>query len=324
MRNTLMTRGAYKIVTQCAGVKAKESAVVVCDHLSYAVANEVARACIAVGAETDLVVMQPRSGHGEEPPMTVAAAMEKADVVFNVTTFSISHTLATRKARAAGARIITMPEFTPEMLISGAIEADFIGQKPLVEQVAGWLTAGKTAHLWSEQGTDFRLSLDGRDGRALTGIAHEASGFTCPPNIEASIAPIEDTAYGTLVVNASIAGLGLLSCPIRIQVEAGRAVSIESMGQGPEAKQLIDELKRCEDENVYRIAELGIGLNPQARLTGSLLEDEAVFGSMHVALGSNASFGGAIKAPRHIDMVMTNSCLTIDGKTVIKDGKLIY
>lgn len=323
MRSVLMSRGAHKIATQCAGVQPGESAVVVCDHLSYSVANEVARACIALGAETDLVIMQPRGGHGEEPPATIAAAMAKANVVFNVTTFSISHTLATRQARAAGARIITMPEFTPEMLISGAIEADFVAQKPFVEKVASWLTAGKTARLWSAQGTDFTLSLEGRPGRALTGMAHEPGSFSPPPNIEASIAPVEDTASGTLVINAAVAGLGLLACPIVIKVEAGRVISIESYGQGPEAQQLADQLASCNDENVYRIAELGIGMNPKARLRGSLLEDEAVLGSVHVALGSNDSMGGLIKAPRHIDMVMINTNLAIDGKTVIENGVIL-
>lgn len=322
LRDILMTRGAYKIVSQCADVKPKEKALVVCDHLSYKVAYEVARVCTAIGAETNIVIMEPRSGHGEEPTVAVSAAMEKADVIFAVTSKSMSHSQATKNALEIGARVITMPEFKPDMLIAGAIEADFLKQKPIVEKVARLLADGRKAYIWSEQGSNMALVLEGRQGRSLTGIACNPSTYAAPPNIEASIAPVEGTAEGTLIINGAVAGLGLISCPICLEIQAGKVVTITSTGNGTEASWLASELACCNDELVYMIGELGIGLNPKAKLCGTILEDEGVLGSIHVALGSNINFGGKIKAARHIDLVMVGSCLDIDGETIICNGKL--
>ena len=44
-------------------------------------------------------------------------------------------------------------------------------------------------------------------------------------------------------------------------------------------------------------------------------------GTVHVAIGDNSTIGGKVKAPVHLDGIMKNPTLVIDGKTVIKDGK---
>ena len=78
-------------------------------------------------------------------------------------------------------------------------------------------------------------------------------------------------------------------------------------------------------ENCRVIAELGIGTNPKARLTGNLMTDEKVMGTIHVAIGDNASpsYGGVNPAPIHIDGVVGKPTLVVDGKTLIEDGKYL-
>lgn len=319
LRENLMQRGATKVVTECAGVNPRDIVAIVCDYASFTVANQVCRACLAVGANTNMVVMQPTRGHGDEPPALVKAAMEQATVVFAVTSKSISHTDAVKKARANGARVITMPEFLPEMLISGAIEASFLQQRVVAEKVRDLFTMANSALLLSDDGTNLRFDLSSRRGRAVHGIAREPGAFAAPPNIEASIAPVEGSAEGTVFVNASIAGIGLLSQPVKLDISAGR---IQSISGGGEARALKSLLEECNDENVYMIGELGIGLNPKARLRGAILEDEGVLGSVHIALGSNANFGGTIKAARHIDLVIVDATLELDGRRVVDKGEL--
>ncbi len=53
------------------------------------------------------------------------------------------------------------------------------------------------------------------------------------------------------------------------------------------------------------LAELGIGTNDRARVTGVILEDEKIYGTVHIALGSNDTFGGTVAAGIHVDGIIT-------------------
>lgn len=316
----LMARGAMKLVRDCAGVRKEDVALIVCDYKSFGIANEISRACLAEGARTGMLAYEPGKNHGEPPPEFVGASMGKATVAFLVTTKSISHTQAVRSARNAGCRIITMPEFLPSMLVEGAIEADFLGRAAVARRVKEKLTEAKKARIvCPETGTDLNFVLEGREARTVDGLAREPGTFAAPPNIEACIAPVEDETNGVYVVNLSIAGIGLVESPVRLVIEKGHITAIEG---GKEAKLLQDTLAKNDDPNCYRIGELGIGLNPNARACGSLLEDEAVLGTVHIAAGNNASNfkGGQIVAPVHIDMIAAGTTVTLDDCAVIEKG----
>jgi leucyl aminopeptidase (aminopeptidase T) len=319
-KEIMMMKGSSKLVNVLAQVKKGEQVLIVTDFDTVSIARSLATACIAVGAEPTIMIMRPREAHGLEPPEMVAVAMTKADMVFQPVSKSIAHTSATKRAKEAGARLIVLPEYTEEMLISGGLEADFEAQKPLCEKMRDYLTGARKARLTTPSGTDITMSLEGRQGRALTGMARERGGYSSPPNIEASIAPVEGTAQGTIVADGSISSIGLLSSPVTISVKDGLAKEITG---GKEAEKLKEILKSANDPKVYNIGELGIGLNPKAKLCGLMLEDEGAYGSVHIALGSNADFGGNTRAARHIDLIISKSTLLLDEKPVLKDGEVV-
>ena len=319
-KEIMMMRGSSKLVNVLAQVKKGEQVLIVTDFDTESIARSLATACIAVGAEPTIMIMRPREAHGLEPPEMVAVAMTKADMVFQPVSKSIAHTSATKMAKEAGARVIVLPEYTEEMLISGGLEADFEAQKPLCEKMRDYLTGARKARLTTPSGTDITMSLEGRPGRALTGMARERGGYSSPPNIEASIAPVEGTAQGIIVADGSISSIGLLSSPVTVVVKDGLAKEITG---GKEAEKLKEILESANDPKVYNIGELGIGLNPKAKLCGLMLEDEGAYGSVHIALGSNADFGGNTRAARHIDLIITKSTLLLDEKPVLKDGKVV-
>ncbi|MFA6881907.1 MAG: aminopeptidase, partial [Aminobacterium sp.] len=90
--------------------------------------------------------------------------------------------------------------------------------------------------------------------------------------------------------------------------------------QGPERQKLFDLLG---DNLLARnVAELGIGTNNKARVTGVILEDEKIYGTVHIALGSNDTFGGTVAAGIHVDGVITNPELYIDEKCILSEGKI--
>ncbi|KKM12395.1 hypothetical protein SY88_04450 [Clostridiales bacterium PH28_bin88] len=71
------------------------------------------------------------------------------------------------------------------------------------------------------------------------------------------------------------------------------------------------------------LAEMGIGTNERAIVTGNILEDEKVMGTVHVAFGDNKGLGGTVEAGIHLDGLILRPTLEIDGQVVIKEGKLL-
>ncbi len=126
------------------------------------------------------------------------------------------------------------------------------------------------------------------------------------------------TAEGTLVVDASIPylGIGSIREPFTCRIEQGFITDIE--GGGDQVKVLQDDIASHGDQNCWNIAELGVGLNPNARMTGNMLEDEGVLNTIHIGIGTSMMLGGTIKAATHYDLIMWDPTIEIDGKIVQK------
>jgi aminopeptidase len=88
------------------------------------------------------------------------------------------------------------------------------------------------------------------------------------------------------------------------------------------AKKLVNMLDSV-GKNARNIAEFGIGTNDSVKLSGILLEDEKVMGTVHIALGNNVSMGGKINVPIHLDGVIKEPTVFLDSKVIMKDGKLL-
>ncbi|MBW2147003.1 MAG: leucyl aminopeptidase [Deltaproteobacteria bacterium] len=322
MERILMMKGARKLVTMCAEVKPGEKVMVLTDMNLVKVAECVCAAAHEVGAEVSMSIMVPRKMHNEPLPECVRAAMKHVNVLFVPTTFSIAHTVARREATEAGVRIINMPDYRNHLLISGGIDLDFRTQAPLVEKIAGMLSDAREARVTSKLGTNITLGLDGREGKALKGMALEPGDFATVPDVEARITPLEGTSNGVIMVDGSICvpGLGLMTEPIKVTVKDGFAVSIEG---GPQAIAFANILAGVGDPNAYNIAELGIGLNPMAKLMGVMVEDEGSLGTIHIAVGTSGAFGGKVQTSIHLDMQVLSTTVELDGTPVLKEGEVV-
>jgi leucyl aminopeptidase (aminopeptidase T) len=204
-----------------------------------------------------------------------------------------------------------------DTLVRGPIEADFEHIYPVVQRMAEILTKGKSVRVTAPGGTVFTASIEGRKGgediwSRTPGIA---SGG---PSVEVNVGPLEGTTNGTLVVDGSGAGIGLIQEPIVITLENGTATKIQG---GPEAKKLEEMLEMSGNPNSYNVGELGIGLNPMGRLSGNIMEDESTYGTCHVALGNNVSYGGKNPAPTHLDLIIRRPTIEVDGQVIMSAGK---
>jgi len=320
MKRIEMIRGARTIVETCAGVKPGETVLVVTDTNMVKIAEVLAQAVQERDAEPIIAVMIPRKGHGEEPPSSVAEAMKKANVFLTPVSTSITHTRSTKEAVAVGSRGIIMTAFTEDLLIRGGIQADFRKQKPICLEVARRFKEANTVRLTNPAGTSLTLRKEGRRGNELYCIV-EPGEFSTVPTIEANFSPIEGTAEGTIVADASIPylGIGVLKEPVRCKVEKGFIVEIAG---GSQAQVLKKDLESRKDPNCYNVAELGVGLNPASQMTGVMLDDEGVFGSVHIGIGSNITLGGNIKAATHYDLLMWGATIELDGKVILDRGNL--
>jgi len=315
-----MMKGARVAVETCLGVKPGEKVLIVTDYGRANIALALAEASEALGAETLLFTMKPRQHNAEEPPDPIAAAMQTADVVFIPTTKSLTHTTAREKATEAGARLASMPGITEDMMKYGGMTADYHQVAELCWKFTEFLQGAKEAEITTPLGTQLRLGLEGREPGTPpdTGLYLNPGEWGNLPAGEAYISPLETQADGIVVVDASIAQIGLPSRPVTLEFQEGKVVRIEG---GVEATQLRNLLESLEDENAYVIAELGIGTNEATRLIGVSLEDEKMLGTVHVAIGRNTGLGGVNMSKIHLDFIITNPTLKVDGKVVIENGQ---
>jgi leucyl aminopeptidase (aminopeptidase T) len=310
-------RAVAAVVRECLRVKPGEELLVVCDPGTRALAERLREEGERAGADAVLVLMTERATSGTEPPAAIAAAMASADAVLAPTTQSLSHTAARKAATDAGVRIATLPGVTEELL-ARVMSADMEGLRRKGRAVADALSVGTEARITSDAGSDLRMSLEGRTAIPDAGELGPPGAFGNLPCGEGFIAPVEGTAEGTLVVDGSIAAIGKVSEPVTLRVEGGHLV--EAFGEEGAAFMKILEAAGPEGTNV---AELGIGTNEKATLTGNVIEDEKLLGTAHVAFGASAAIGGTVQVPIHLDCVVLRPTVEIDGRAVVRQGELV-
>ncbi|MFQ5976190.1 MAG: aminopeptidase, partial [Candidatus Hydrothermarchaeales archaeon] len=128
---------------------------------------------------------------------------------------------------------------------------------------------------------------------------------------------LEGGANGKLVFDGSFASLGLLKKPIILEIENGLVSGI----QGFMSEELSKTLEKY--KNAKNVAEIGIGTNPRAKLIGNVLEDEKVYGTVHIAFGDSHTFGGAVRADIHLDGIITEPNVWLDDEKIIEEGEFL-
>ena len=316
MYGSLTKLGAKVLLDNCLALKPEDDVLVVTDHNLIELADFLAAEAESYGAETTVINMKPRDAPGTEPPKPVAQAMKVCDVLLMPTSFTLAPSIARAEAQDAGARILSLGGYHKGILESKALMADFQGIKPVVEQVAARLTESSKAHISTLKGTDLKMTLGDRHAHALHNICHTLGTMGSPPDVEAYIAPMERSAEGVVILDGAInlPEFGLLADPVKLEVEQGKITEISGNEEARRFKALLESYR---DPEMYLVAELGIGLNPEAELVGDPLIDEGVFGTAHIALGLNYTYGGAIKeAKSHIDCVFREPIITLDGEVL--------
>jgi len=310
-----LDRAVRAVVRDCLAVKEGEEVLVVCNPATQHLGERLREEAADAGADAVLTVISERASHAAEPPKTVAEAMAGADVILAPTVQSLSHTAARKRATENGARAATLPGVTEDML-ARVMSADVEGLRKKGHAVADALDRASGAHITDANGTDLTLDLSGREAIPDAGELTEPGAFGNLPCGEGFISPAGGN--GILVIDGSMAGIGLVDEPVQLVIEGGHLTSARG-GQGMAFMELLTE----HGDDGTNIAELGVGTNEKAKLTGEILEDEKILGTCHIAFGASAGIGGTVQVPVHLDCVVMRPTLELDGEAIVRDGELL-
>ncbi|MBI2135017.1 aminopeptidase [Candidatus Woesearchaeota archaeon] len=311
-----MIKSVNIVLKKCLNLKRNESMLIITDSKLYPLAREFFFQAAKITKKIKLATIPIPKVNGTEPPKGIAKEMLKHDVEILITTKSLSHTNARVKASKKGARIVTMPGITKQIL-ERTIDIDYNKLQKLHKKLADIMDKGKKAAITAKSGTSLSFSIKGRKAYGRdTGLFTKKGSFGNLPTGEVFIAPVEKTTNGVYIVDASFAGIGKLKTPLKLYVKNGFVIKIE----GKDAKKL-KNLLNPRGKKARNVAEFGIGTNNKAKITGNILEDEKVIGTCHIALGNNIGFGGKTSVQLHLDGIIKTPTIFIDSKKIMGNGK---
>ncbi len=312
----MIRKAALRALSEYLNVKRDETVLLVYDHST----RQVAAGFRNASKKTPAIMMleiRPTGGNGREPDPGTAEMMRKYDVVIAPTKYSLTHTKAAINARESGARVATLPGINTDIFMKGlAISPD------LLEKVGTkWTRILKGKHrirITSKAGTDVEFKIGNYPIHDDNGKITGKGQYGNLPAGETYLAPDVGTANGTMIVDGSIGGLSWdrKTPPAKLILKDGMINSF----QGRRAQSLKKLLAPYGRKGLV-LAEFGIGTNPDLKLSGNLLGDEKVKGTIHLAFGNNSAMGGSNYVQVHIDCLIIAPNVFIDGKQVMHHGK---
>ena len=306
-------------LVDCMAVKSGEKVLIIMDEPTRKIGYALWEEAKELGAQAILIEIITPKSNGEEPPAPVAELMKLVDVILIPTSKSLSHTDSRREASKAGVRIATLPGITEDMM-TRTLNADYKEIAKKSDQIAEIISKASNIKIMTDKGTDINLAVEGREGHSDTGLNHNPGNFSNLPAGEAYVAPMEGLSQGVIVFDGSMAGVGILKDEvIKVKVEDGYATEIT----GGSAADKLFSIMEPHGKLAFNLAELGIGTHDKALITGEVLEDEKVIGTVHIAFGDNKSMGGTIRVASHLDGVITEPTVIADGETIMGKGHFL-
>ena len=316
---------AQTVIKTCMDIRRGENVLIVCDPTTGDIGQALHEAANERSDRVLLIVMPKARHHGEEPPSPVANLMRQQQVVIAPTRYSLTHTRAIRQSVRAGARVATMPGMTNEMFSRGGMSADFNEIKQKISDLTPYFRRRRIVNVKSEQGTDVSFEVNWREWKLDdNGICNRPKMLTNLPAGKAFIMPREGTMNGKVVIDGSWES-NLVDEPITLVIEEGMVMDVKGGTTAATIRQEFGEaakrLRTKDRENVWTVAEFGFGMNPQARLSGNVLEDEKRLGTCYFSVGDNTALGGNSAVGIHIPGVLKNASVWLDDTQLITNGE---
>ena len=310
-----LPRACNILIRECAHVQKGEEVLVLADEAQDRdLVLELAAAVARVGARA-ISMIYPVIAPYREPPRSVVLAMKNAPVVLACGTTPMGAEVI-KETLESGARMLSMFRISPESF-ARTVPIDYRSLKREMEKIRKILDRCRTVEITSPAGTQFKVQMAGRPTKLALGSVRRAGEVDHIAAGAIGVAPLEGTAEGRIVVDGTILGFGRAFDPVTLEVRDGKILNVKGARNWKGLRQLLQR-----DRYAPWVCEIGLGVNPKARLVGGP-EDERVRGSVHVGFGENRFFGGTIASASHMDGTMLKATLKVDGKEIVRNGKLL-
>ncbi|MFV1990531.1 MAG: hypothetical protein ACC652_07305 [Acidimicrobiales bacterium] len=323
MRTTLFWEAfAEAIIKRCIRPEPGDPFLIITDTGNdLGVAEACLAAAIRAGADAQLIVKErpTRDTPTELGPVISNAILGSKFVL----TFSdgIEETPAILEARSKGMRLLlTDPTGIEDYVVRALLDVDIDAMVHNGEFVVKLWNETELCQVISPQGTDVSFQLKPRKALHDDGILTREGELDFFPGAQVSIAPVEESINGTIVVDASDHVQGVVHSPYTLTLEKGVITSVEG---GKEAD-MVREWLESRDDLVYRLCHFSVGLNPQAGISGNLIEDERKVAAVDFGFGyQDPDLGGSLgMGSYHWDVMLATPTIILDGKEMSGGSKL--
>ena len=320
-----MQHSARRSLESSLELRPEERFLVITDEDNGPIGQAFREAARELGCDGELFMIDSAIRPLRELSADLLESIERADVVVNCfrafaeeTPFRVA---LIRKLLEQPRRVGHAPGITERMMVTGPMDVDFQSLKVRALEMISALRQASYARITAPGGTDLTVYVEGRHWD--TDVVIEPGHFGNLPCGEVWCAPVENLGEGILVCDGTIGDLGAVPEPVTIVIDGGRIQSVEC----PD-RDFLHNLEKALaiDDDARVLGEFGIGINPGARLTGNMLEDEKAFRTAHIAFGNNEEMsGGKNRSRTHRDFLFREPTIVIhnvDGSafSVVEDG----
>ena len=326
-----MTTSAQNAMIHVLNLNHEDAVLVVTDVFTRGVGEAFYKAAIEYGCTAQLYFLPEKNRPLIEIPTEMSELSKEKTIVINAFKGFANETpfrmkwgkkiLATKSIRLGhGAGI------TKSMMIEGAMNIDYKKMEDIANKFIGSFEDAKKVHVSAPGGTDIVLYIENRPFSTDVKIT-KVPYFANLPCGEIWCGPIESKGDGIIVCDGSIGDIGKVMQPLKITVKNGKILTMESDDQN-----LLEEVEKLTslDEEARIIGELGIGINPNAKLSGILLEDEKALQTAHIAFGNNEEMeGGQNRSRTHRDFLFYKPTIKVtykdnSTKILIRNGEFEF
>ncbi len=322
-----MIASAQRAMEATLDLRPEDRVLVVGDEVCGACPGAFAAGARMYGCRVTTYELPPSGRPLEQIPDDLRALIPGPTVVINAIAGHIAETpfrIAWLELieRLGTIRMAHAPGISEDMMTGGSLDVDYRRMHLRESLMRDLLDGAESLRLTTPLGTD--LTVDVRGRRFISDLKARVDCCINLPCGEIYCAPVENSATGTVVIDGPFGDSGVPPLPVRVELAAGRAVDVQ-------CDDLLwrDRLQRLlqKDPGAAVVGELGIGLNPGARLVGRMLEDEKALRTAHVGFGDNRGFpGGSNHSGLHLDCLVHRPTVAVQrGEQVgviLQDGDL--
>jgi len=329
---------AYNALIEVMSANQGEKIIIICDDSKEGIGEVFTKASLKALLYTRMELLETNlDRYREEPSQGIRQFfnVKKPDLAINLlrgvaeeTPFRIQ--LINLETRNKDIRVGHGPGITLDMLTEGALALSIEDYEKMNSQADSVISAtcgAQRIEVTTPSGTNVELSIQNRGFFKDTTITGEKWGNL--PTGEVTVGPVENSLKGVIVCDLAIGGVGLIEKKLKIISEEGKVKGL--MGEGL-PKEVLGKVKRALSMDVMAsvIGEMGIGLNPKARIMTEFLESEKVYGTVHFAFGRNVDYptGGENSSTNHMDFLMSEPSVVAyfsdsNEVEIIRDGKIL-